>query len=290
MARLMTPLDPAPRVPALPTVTWWGEHLPPRTQRVVDRPVDGKRTGELAAFDNRIRTNGNVPLQLAANRLTRTLDRSQPGTWSNPFPTVGMPFPNTVWVNQSTTDHDWFGVDPVRGLYWEASEVGPVTLLRWQWSSLWALGHLRVYDLNRPWDVQRPSITGGGIPMWPLIPSIEALDAGAGGVQHALHLVVSGGYSSDGYVSPARKSDGTRPGHPLRAGARLRLSATAADRLYELAPGAHNAAVIWAMTVYGVIVNDRTADVGHLIRLPGDPRLQVTLQDHLRLTDLEVLF
>ena len=287
MPRLLTPVDPTPRVPALPTVTWWAEQLPPWTARVVDRMVDSTRTAQLSPFDNRVRVGGGVPLQVAANRTTRTLNRSQPGTWTNPWPSVPMPFPLAVWVDQKTTDFMWFGIDPARNIYWEAVEVGPFGLFQWQASSLWAMGSVRIYDLNMPWDRQQRSITGGGLPMWPMVPSIEALDAGAGGVQHALHFVVSGGYSSEPSIPPARKSDGTRPGHPLRAGARLRLTAEAFDRLSADVHGPHDAALLWALHVYGAIVNDRTADVGHLIRLPDDPRLDIRLG--LRLTDLEVL-
>jgi len=287
MPRLMTPLDPAPRIPPLPTTTWWAEQLPPWTQRVDRREVDRTRTAQLEWFDRRVRVAGGVPLQIAATRTTRTLNRSVAGTWTNPFPSVPMPFPARVWVDQKTTDFMWFGVDPERNVYWEASEVGPFGLFKWETSSLWAMGHVRIYDLGGPWDEQQRSITGGGLPMWPMVPSIEALDAGAGGVQHALHFVVSGGYSSEPFVSPARKTDGTRPGHPLRAGARLRLTPWAHERLSATANGPHDAAILSALRDYGAIVNDRTADVGHSLRLPDDPRLDVTVE--MQLTDFQVV-
>lgn len=283
MPRTITALDPQPRVPSVPTVTWWSQFLPPWQQRVTDRAVDSVRTARLSAFDDRVRTRGGVPLQLAANTLTTTYQTSETPTLRNPFPNVRLPLPTRVWVETRTSDFNWFGVDPARQLYWEASALRP--MLPWL-SSPWAAHSIRVYDLAKPWDTQRPSITGGGIPMWPMVPSPAALDAGPGGVQHALHFVVDGGYSSEPFIAPARKTDGERVAHPLRAGARLRLSDAALLRLQAEAdtPQAH--AVIWALSVYGAIVNDRTSDVGHSMRLPAGVTLDLTL----RLTDFEVLF
>jgi hypothetical protein len=284
MPRLLTPLDPRPRIPSLPTVTWWSEQLPPWEQQVMDRAVDTERTRQLSAFDDRVRTKGQVPLQIAANNMTPTLDVSTPPTWRNPFPTVRLPLPNRVWVDTRTTDNNWYGVDAVKNVYWEAATLAPA--MPWL-STPWRAGAIRVYDLSKPWDQQRASITGGGLPMAPMTPHPDHLDAGAGGVRHALHFVVSGGYSSEPYIAPARKSDGLRKGHPLRAGARMRLTADAYERMSSGAESTHDAALLWAMYVYGVIVNDRTADVGHTLRLPDDPRLDVTIAP--RLTDFEVL-
>lgn len=273
-------------IPSTPTVRWWDQFLPPWRQQVDTRKVDQDRTARLVGFDDRVRCNPGVPLQLANTKTTRTLNRSQPGTFFNPFPTIPMPFPDQCWVDQWTTDFMWFGVDPGRQLYWEATEVGPFTLFKWLPADLWALGYVRVYDLNQRWDAQKASVTGGGLPMWPMVPRMADLDAGAGGVRHALHFVVSNGYSSDPYIPPARKTDGLVKDHPLRAGARLRLTAAAAERLMAEAETLHDDAIVWAMRVFGVIVNDRTAN-GHATRLPADPRLSVTVQP--RLTDFEVL-
>jgi hypothetical protein len=284
MPRLITALDPQPRVPSIPTVTWWSRDLPPWQQRITDRLVDAGRTSQLSAFDDRVRTRGGVPLQLAAtNSTTPTLHTSEPPTWTNPVPSVRLPLQAKVWVEQRTSDHNWFAVDPVKQLYYEASSMGPA--LSWL-QSPWRAGSIRVYDLTRRWDEQRPSITGGGIPMWPMVPHPDQLAAGAGAVQHALHFVVDNGYSSEPYIAPARKSDGLRAGHPLRAGARLRLSEASWLRLQGQADTPEAAAVVWALAVYGAIVNDRTSDVGHNLRLPSG----VTLDLDMRLTDFEVLF
>lgn len=288
MPRLLNPLDPAPHVPSLPRVTWWSENLPPWTQQVTDMAVDAERTARLTVADDVVRLNGGVPLQLASPNRTTTQVRSQPPTWSNPLGLARLPLQEVTWVEQSSTDYNWYAVDPVAGRYWEASEMGPVQLLPWLPAAYWACGYLREYDLNRPWDQQKASLTGGGLPMWPMVPSIEALDAGAGGLRHALHFIVSGGYSNEAPIWPARKTDGTLTGHPLRAGARLRLRADAYERWSREVQGPHDAALLWAMSVYGLIVNDRTRD-GHAVRLPRDPRLNVSLSRRLRLTDFEVL-
>jgi hypothetical protein len=284
MPRPITLLDPEPRVPSVPAVTWWSQFLPPWQQRVTGRAVDSVRTSRLSAFDDRVRTRGGVPLQIAANNLTTTYQTSEPPSFRNPFPSVRLPLPNKVWVEQRTSDFNWFGVDPTKQMYWEASALRPT----FSWlSSPWTAHSIRVYDLTKPWDEQRPSITGGGIPMWPMVPHPDALSAGAGAVQHALHFVVDNGYSSEPFIPPARKSDGLRVGHPLRAGARLRLTEEAFFRLTLEAAGNPAAlAVLWALWIYGCIVNDRTSDVGHSLRLPSGTELNL----NLRLTDFEVLF
>lgn len=279
MPRLLTALDPEPRIPSLPTVTWWSQFLPPWEQRVTERAVDTARTSRLSAFDDQVRTRGGVPLQIAANTLTRTLQ----GTLLNPQPAVRLPLPARTWVETRTSDANWFGVDPAKQLYWEASALRP--MLPWlSWP--WAAHSIRVYDLTKPWDTQRPSITGGGLPMWPMVPHPDQLAGGAGGVQRALHFVVDGGYSSEPFIPPARKSDGERTdGHPLRAGARLRLTDEAYFRLSWHTTDAAAQAVLWALWIYGAIVNDRTSDVGHNLRLPAG----VTLDLNMRLIDFEVL-
>lgn len=271
-------------IPDTSKVTWWGQYLPPWRQPVDSRQVDDARTAELVAHDDLVRVNPGVPLQLAGDRTHRVFHTSEPGTLWNPFPTVPLPLQDMTWVEQHTTDHNWYAVDPDRGLYYEASEMGPVWFFL---SSPWKAGHIRVYNLNERWDAQKPSITGGGLPMWPMVPKLAELDAGEGGVQHALHFVVSGGYSNEPHIPPARKSDGTRPGHPLRAGARMRLTEAAYYQLSARAQTAHDRAVLWALFHYGVIVNDRTAPVGHAIRIGADPAIRLTVQ--LRLTDFEVL-
>jgi hypothetical protein len=84
----------------------------------------------------------------------------------------------------------------------------------------------------------------------------------------------------------ARKTDGTIPGHPLRAGERLRLRA---DRT-PTTSSREEEALVQAMLSYGLIVTDRTSpDAGHNIRLPSDPTLSIDLTSQLRLTDFEVL-
>lgn len=273
-------------IPDTSTVTWWDQFMPPWRNAIDGRQIDVERTAQLAAFDDRVRANGGVPLQRAASTTTRTLNREQPGTWSNPFPTVPMPFPAETWVDQWTTDFMWFGIDPVRQMYWEATEVGPFALFKWLPASLWALGYVRVYDLRQRWDTQKASVCGGGLPMWPMVPRIPDLNKGAGGVQHALHFVVSDGYSNEPPIPPARKTDGLVKGHPLRAGARLRLSEAAFYQLSAMADTTHDQALVWALRHYGAIVNDRTAN-GHALRLPASPELKVTVQ--LRLIDFEVV-
>lgn len=276
-------------IPDTSGVAWWSQYLPPWEQRIDGRAVDVDRTAQLASVDDRVRTNPGVPLQLAASKTTSTFNREIPGTiipW-NPWPTSPMPFPAETWVDQWTTDFMWFGVDPVRQLYWEATEVGPFTPFKWLPVERWSMGYMRLFDLRQRWDAQRPGLCGGGLPMWPMVPRIADLDEGAGGVQHAMHLVVSDGYSNEAPIPPARKTDGLVKGHPLRAGARLRLTDAAYMQLMARAQTVHDRAVLWALRHYGVIVNDRTAN-GHAIRFGASPDLRLTLQ--LRLIDFELVY
>ena len=277
MSRIWLPSDGVPMTPSTAHISWWSEFLPPWETRITDRKVDEVRTAELANWDDRVRTSGGQPLQFCGSQNKTVISG---GKFHR------MPLPNVVWVEKRTTDDNAYFIDPARGMYYEASKMGPVTLLPWLPAAWWNAYAFRAYSLKERWDAQRASITGGGLPMWPMIPKIEQLNVGAGGVQHALHFVVSGGYSNEPPIPPARKTDGTRT-HPLRAGARLRLKGEAFDRLLDEGDGPHDAAIVWALRVYGCIVNDRTADVGHMLRMPLDPRLKVTVP--FRLTDFEVV-
>ena len=119
-----------------------------------------------------------------------------------------------------------------------------------------------------------------------MLPTFEQYESGR--IGHALHFAAAG-YSPD-HIWPARASDGVIPGHPLRAGARLRLTAQARDRLLG-APGRtpHDRALVECMATEGLIVDDFTdPDAGDLLRQPQDPRIVLSITS-IRRTDLEVL-
>jgi len=284
MPRPVTLLDPVPQCPDVSNLSWWDEFRPAWTDVVAQRPVDVIRTDALVDWNQRVRVSGNTPLQRAATTYTTTLTTKTPGTLANPFPSVKVPLPAKVWIS-SNNDHTWFGVDPVRKWYWEASSLGPVLSFL---QSPWRSDVVRVFNLQKNWTEQPGSISASRIPVWPLVPTIEGLDAGAGGVQHALAFVAAG-YGDGPVQYPSRGTDGYIPGHPLVNGSRLRLTRKAVERLTAQSKSPQDAAVVWALEQYGCLCVDKTSeDAGHSLRFPKDPRLKVSLA--LQLTDFDVLF
>ena len=270
MPRLLRASEPPPPIPQPSNVVWWAQFNPPWLATVKDAPVDAGRTLRLADYDDRVRTKGQVPLQPANIRNTSVYAFKQ-------FAMSRVPLPDRVQLLPNS-DAQWFGVDAVGQRYWEVSALGP-TLFPW-----WRADSVRVFDLSKPWQ-DTPSVCGAGIPMWAMVPHPTSLRAGAGGVRHALHFVVAGGYHPEcapGYT----KSDGTDPAHPLRAGESLRITAKAFDRLWAEAETPDDRALLWACMYFGCKVNDQTSlDAGHAIRMPFGADITIGL----RLTDFEVV-
>jgi hypothetical protein len=75
----------------------------------------------------------------------------------------------------------------------------------------------------------------------------------------------------------------------LANGTRMRFTARAVERLSPTVKTKQDAAVLWAGAQHGFINVDKTSeDAGHAIRLPNDPRLNITLR--FTLADLEVVY
>jgi hypothetical protein len=218
-----------------------------------------------------VRTTGRVPLQLAAKATTTTLT----------FPRLGVhrvPLPQAIWVI-GNSDRQWFGIDLERARYFEVSSLR---------LSLWGASAQSVvsWDLARPWTAER-GITGAGVPMWAMVPSLADLRSAGSGT--ALHFVIAGDYSRQ--LSPLAeelggKTDGTLDDHPIRAGERLRLTDAAFRRLRLDARTPDDHAVLWSLVVRGAICTDKTdATVGHNLRLPVGANVTIALDA----TDFEVL-
>lgn len=252
-------------------VPWWNDA--PWCQPVSGARVDLYRTSGLERIltgdpiRDRVRLSGNTPLQAAGRSNTNVI------TW----PVVGahrVPLPEAVWLLRNSDDQ-WFGVG--NGAYWEVSALR-TGLLGW-----WAMSVVK-WDLGKPWN-QRNGLAGAGLPIHAMIPRPGELKAGAEAFERALQFVVAGGYSRE-TVPWVRKSDGGMVDHPLRAGERLRLTATAYDRLYPLCVTPDDRCIVWALRFYGAVVNDKTsATAGHAIRLPAGAETTVAL----KLTDFEVV-
>lgn len=164
-----------------------------------------------------------------------------------------------------------------------------------EWSVGWRNNPgLAVWQLDQPWNgpTQPLGVVAAGIPMLPHL--IRADEVLAGQVRHAGFLVVANyGKGRAGY---ARAGDGSLGAdHPLRAGERLRLKASALARYKR---GTAQRVVAQGLRDYGVVVGDRrqqgsvkTSAGKASISLTQDPRfdgLALELMG-LRLTDFEVV-
>lgn len=291
MPRIWNPFDGIPKLPARrPDVDWWDDFSPSWRERVDGRPVDADRTDALRGWDARIRVDGKVPLQLAAQRgATTTYETKRPPEPGNVHPSERLPLPGKVWLI-SSGDEQWFGIDPHARRYYEASALGPVAVWKYLPASTWRADTIRIWDLDTDYRAQDRSMTGDGLPMWPRVPHVDDLRAGAGGVQRRMALVLAG-YSDDPPVGAAVKTDGETPGHPCRAGELLRFTAQGAQRLAAAGSTPDDAAFIYAGVHHGFEVSDKTdnlrdrPEVGHAVRMPFGSRLTV----EPRLTDLEVV-
>lgn len=261
-------------------VDWWADQGAPWfDDDIVDRPVDAERTAGLRtlitgeARRDRVRLGDSTPLQHAAARNTTV--HTWPYTGSHK-----VPLPELVWHNGfGNPDQQWFGVDEVRGLYWEVSSIR-TGFFGW-WSH-----YVRRHDLNGPWNAVR-SISGAAIPVWAMIPSTHGITEMAG-VQSAVNFVVGGGYSTDKVDWVVKSDGGLSRSHPLRAGERLRLTAEAFDRRMAEATTAAQRGLVWRLRYRGAIVNDKTAATeGHNIRLAYGSDVR---DMELHLLDFEVVY
>ncbi len=108
------------------------------------------------------------------------------------------------------------------------------------------------YDLRKPWSKTLGGRTAANVPLSPFI--IRGDELTAGQINHALFAALPN-YSPDRPVGMASSTDGTWPGHPLRAGDILRLPASLIDR-YR--PGTKEHTVAVAAHQHGVVIGDKT--------------------------------
>jgi hypothetical protein len=264
------PSLPSGTPPSVPPIAFsrWAQFNPPWFRLIGEAPVDILRTIRLSEVDAPVRLSASMPLQNAGTALTTVLSFTQFGKYR-------VPLPAKVWTLRNGDDQ-WFGQSSSR--YWEVSSLGP-TLLGW-----WRADSVRVWDTTQHWTKTK-SVSGGGVPIWAMTPTVDELRRGAGGVRHSLALSVAGNYSPD-KVPGTFKSDGTDVNHPLRSGECLRLSDDAYKRLLAECVTADDRAVVFALRFHGCRVNDKTsATAGHNLRTPVGADLTVGL----RLLDFEVV-
>jgi hypothetical protein len=290
MPRPVTLLDPVPDVPDLSGVRWWDEFSPPWCQLVNERAVDGARTRDLARYEVvrrdevvPVRVGGTTPLQNVGAVSTRVWEAKNPKSYLwNPLSWQRLPLQPKVWIS-SNNDHTWFGIDRTAQKYYEASAMGPIGL-----GYQWRADIIRTFDLRKDWRAQQGSISASRIPTWTLVPSIEELELGAGGVRRALPFVAAGYGGKGQWIDPSRGTDGYMVGHPLWNGTRLRFTMGSYLRLMAEAQNVQDEAFAWAGRHVGFIVVDKTSeDAGHAVRMGNSPRLKVSCV--FTLADVEVL-
>lgn len=258
-------------------------------QEVVE--VIGEKGIRCQLRETRGGTFGHIPWhrldKIAKVSTNRVYEASVPGSWWNLFPSKNVVLPESEPVRRfgdptaTGTDAQYFAVDKTRNLYYEVSAFGP------SWFPFkWRADRISIWRLDQDWQSQtKLGVTGAKIPLLPMIPKIEEYETGK--IEHALHFIAAE-YSPDGLVPPARGTDGDVPGHPLRAGERLRLRSDRVAAVLGDNPTKHDEALVYALINYGYILTDRTAiEVPHSMRQPQDPRLNVTID--LRLNDFEVV-
>jgi hypothetical protein len=286
--------------PYVEDIDWWEQFNPPWVQGVVNLPVDLARTEAFHRLDTRVRCGayekttggvyGGVPFQRVDTQRTWATKvweaKTPPSSVRGFFPSTTVPLP--LWVRRfgdptvTGTDAQSYLVDGQAGKYYELAAFGP-TVWPFTWIAPWRADRVMVWDLKRDWRLQRRgAINAARFPILPMIPRVEEYEAGF--IGHALHYVCAG--YSPAFIPPAAGSDGDVSGHPIRAGARLRLTDAAIRRL---APNTmHDRVLIDCLSTFGAIADDKTdPKAGDMIRQPMDPRLDITLE--LRRTDFEVL-
>jgi hypothetical protein len=274
---------PVPTMPDLPLEPWAGVAGSFWRDPIVDRPVDTERTGALVDVDVPISAGAGappydgatwgMPYQLvdSTTPTTPVWDASRPITWrwfTPTFPIANVPLPALVRreadpAGSVPSDLHWYGYDPAGRVLWEAIALAKPPFARWttwgrcDWTAGYSGGGPGVvrWDTSRPWNAPgQPAggIVAVGIPQLPLIARWDEVRSGR--IRHALFGTLPN--YAPGRTGPARASDGTAYGHPVRAGERLRLRRSAVERF---TPGTTARIVAEGLHEFGWIQGDRNA-------------------------------
>lgn len=297
--------NPCPNISGLDL---WKSFNPGWLKDVTHFPVDQQRTFLMTGWDDVIRTDttkgtrngvhGGAPFQRLDQipvRSTKVYVAKQNPSLFNLFPSINVPLPDYVPGDRNTvlrrfgdptvagSDAQSFLILPLTdssGFYYELSAFGP-SIFPYPFRA----DRVEVWDLAKDWRTQARGITGAKVPFLPMLPTFEEYETS---INHALHFVAAG-YAPE-LTGIARSTDGTIVGHPLRAGERLRLKQSSADRLLGSSTiTKHDRTLVQALLTYGMILTDKTGlDVPHNLRQPMDPRVEVKLP--IRLVDFEVVY
>lgn len=308
-----TRLDPRRwEVPPLGDASSIDEWLGPWRHTVVGRQIDASRTSRLADWDIPVDggsaggspwegSSAGLPWNIitGSEKTQKIWNLSKPIKWSfltPTFPIVRIPDPGVVRRQGDPLGSSDMGailLQPRRRLIemilLAHRPVSLPGLLGYPWQLGYDGGGTGVYDydLTKPWVASMGGRTAANIPKLPLCIRPDELERGR--IEHTLFGVLPN-YSPEKPVGMASGTDGTWPGHPLRAGDILRLPAAHLDRFTV---GSKEHTVATAMATYGVVIADKSTRGdprdGRLgLSMAMDPSIgRVSLG--LRLTDFEVV-
>lgn len=318
---------PVPEMPEVHTEPWEGVPGCFWREDITQRPVDHERTRALIDFDVPIKTGGagaapwqgtsyGMPFQLidAKASTTGVEDASQPAPWELYFNSwtdwglrrrpvmVNVPLPAIVRREgdpgaPNNSDLHWYGYDPNGQVLWEAITLRTL-------GDRWLAGYMGGgpgvgrWDCRKPWNApgQPVGVVAGGTPQFPMICRWDEIRRGR--IGHAIFGVLPN--YAPAKTGPARGTDGSLVGHPVRAGERLRLRRSVVERF---SPGTTQRIVAQALYEYGWVQLDKNAATGTPAKIgqggfpttqdrrwhTGDD-LHGPLGDmRLKLTDFEVL-
>lgn len=111
------------------------------------------------------------------------------------------------------------------------------------------------YDLRKSWQPGDGGTSAGGAPNSPMLLRWDEIERGH--ISHCL-FGVPANYSNEKPIGWARGTDGTWPGHPLRAGDIIRLTQPALDRIVDECGGHSSEAIIArGMRDHGIWIGDK---------------------------------
>lgn len=288
--------------------------------------VDEVKTRALAGWDVPIEAEaGNKPWQGSSYGMpiqqfdstgpkTRIWDLSQAPVWSFSWawglfrrdPVTDVALPPVVRREgdpAGSSDQSVRLWDPARKVLVEIAQLQQSKLnpLRTWGTTEWVAGYpgsgaaVCQWDMSKPWNApgQPRGIVAGCVPMAPQVIRWEEIRNGK--VTHSVHGVLPN--YGQGFIAPARGSDGTLVGHPVVAGTRLRLKPLARDGIIAKYGRWHPRSIIaWGLWEFGWVQGDKSGMAGGF-PLAQDERFAIGEGsipalgkfDDLRLADFEVV-
>lgn len=278
---------PVPQMSDVPVEPWAGVAGSFWTEDISARPVDPVRTAALPAFNVPIQahaggapidgTTSGMPYQIVDSKgpLTPVWDLGRPVTWNwftPTFPISQMPLPNIVRREGDpggSSDLHWTGYDPTNKVLWEVIALANPPFARWStWGRTdWVCGYnggigFARWNTSKQWNAagQPLGVVGAGIPKFPLLCRYDqaARAIASGNPDATLGHAVFGMLPNynPAKTGPAQASDGTMPGHPVRAGERLRLPWS---RAREFKAGTLSRVLANTLAVHGWVQADKNS-------------------------------